>query len=105
MLRVILVLALLAGGCTKPLAADASGEDVYTARCASCHGDRLQGGGGVLSPRGPGLGPGSVAAGRSDDYYLQTIRNGNGRMPPVRGLTEQQIDRVISFIRRVQGGA
>ncbi len=78
--------------------------EIYAATCAACHGADLEGGGGFLNPRGPSLGPGSAAAGRSDDYYTQTITRGQGRMPPVRTLSDQQIALVISYIRSVQEG-
>ncbi|MFQ5966017.1 MAG: c-type cytochrome [Acidimicrobiia bacterium] len=99
------VFVLLAAACgSPPLSPDASGEEVYAGRCAGCHGDDLEGGGGFTNPRGPSLGPGSQSADRSDAYYVQTITRGQGRMPPVRGLTDAQIERVIAYIRSVQSG-
>ena len=96
--------AMLWSGCGEPLPDDASGEEVYRATCAQCHGDELQGGGGLLSPDGPPLGPGSAAAGQPDEFYIQTITRGSGRMPAVRVLNEVQIERVITYIRERQEG-
>lgn len=96
-LGVALMLVLTA--CQEPLSTEASGEVVYRVGCASCHGADLEGG------RGPALDAGSEAADRGDAYYLQTITRGNGRMPAVRGFTEEQIERVIGYIRTRQGGS
>lgn len=99
----IALLLLAAASCSRPLAPDASGEEIYAARCASCHGADLRGGG-LLNPNAPSLGPGSEAAARSDAFYVQTITRGQGRMPAVRGLTPEQVERVIGYVRSVQEG-
>ena len=102
LLAFCLVAAVACG--EAPLSPDATGDEIYRARCASCHGRDLEGGGGLFNPRGPALGPGSPAADRSDSYYVQTIIRGQGRMPAVRGLTDDQIERVVAYIRSVQAG-
>lgn len=89
--------ALVAGGCTlgSP-AGDATGEEIYVQLCARCHGVDLEGG------VGPGLGPGSNAA-IEDHFYLEfTIRNGRGRMPSFSSLDDDQIERLIRYLREVQ---
>ncbi len=97
--RVIVVVLLLTltgcsfGGPTE----DASGEEIYAELCARCHGADL--GGGVA----PALGPGSNSAGETDEYLEFTIINGRGRMPSFPSLDQQQVDRLIAYIREVEG--
>jgi cytochrome c551 len=76
---------------------DASGEEIYAQLCANCHGADL--GGGV----GPSLETGSNAAAESDEFIAFTVSNGRGRMPSFPSLDEQQIDRLVAYIREVQG--
>lgn len=76
---------------------DATGEEIYLQLCAGCHDEDLEGG------VGPDLGPGSNAA-REDDEYLEfTITNGRGRMPSFASLDEIQLERLIAYVREVQG--
>lgn len=109
-----IVLAVLLGGCAQNnqtaetsglLAVNADGATVYQARCASCHGFDLRG-----SDNGPSqlsivYEPGH----HGDDSYRSAIRNGVGQhhwafgnMPAVPDITDEQIERVIIFIRTQQ---
>lgn len=47
---------------------------IFDQSCASCHGDKLQGG------MGPGLT--KIGSTLSKDEILNTIKNGKGQMPP-----------------------
>lgn len=76
---------------------DATGEAIYAELCAGCHDSDLTG------LVGPPLGPGSNAAGEDDEYFEFTIRNGRGRMPSFPSLDDAQLDRLIDYIREVQG--
>jgi mono/diheme cytochrome c family protein len=98
MKRCLLALLLMVAACSEPIDSDATGEAIFVANCAACHGSGLAGG------VGPALGPGSHAAEQSDEYLVTTITNGRGsRMPSFRAtLTEQQILDVVSYIRQVQ---
>jgi mono/diheme cytochrome c family protein len=78
---------------------DATGEEIYAQLCSNCHGDDLGGG------LGPPLGPGSNAAGESDEFIEFTIVNGRGRMPSFSSsLDAEQLDRLVEHIRGEQGG-
>jgi mono/diheme cytochrome c family protein len=77
---------------------DATGEEIYAQLCARCHGADLSGG--VAPP----LGSDSNAATEHDEYLEFTVSNGRGRMPSFPSLSEQQIDRLVGYIREVQGG-
>ncbi len=81
------------------------GAAIYASSCASCHGTDLRG-----TDRGPShlsivYEPGH----HGDDSFRAAIRNGApqhhwdfGPMPPVDGLTVEDEDAVIAYIRTVQ---
>ncbi len=94
----VLSLALMGlSACTSSPPADAGGEEIYRQICASCHGVDL--GGGV----GPALGSGSTSAREGDDFLHLAITRGKGRMPSFGNtLSEEQVERLIEYIRRAQ---
>src|SRR5262245_13480788 len=71
------------------------GRRVYDQTCASCHAPAGRG------DRGPALDAGSFANGNEDGDLFHTIREGiaGSQMPPFRGLTDQQVWQVVSYIR------
>lgn len=87
------------------LAPDADGATIYQARCASCHGEDL---------RGTDKGPSQLSIvyepnHHGDDSYRSAITNGApqhhwgfGNMPAVEDISEDQIERVIVYIRTQQ---
>lgn len=81
---------------TNILANNDSGEQLYQQHCSACHGSNGSGGVGVP------LALPDFQASVSDDYLRETIRLGRpGRiMPPFPSLTDDQIDRVIGYIRQ-----
>lgn len=98
------------------------GQAVYEANCAACHG--LGGGGdgpvsGIRYPDrrydaypepvrtgGPfaGVFPLSAAAGRSDGYIYNVIRNGAGRMPNYRRIPDLDRWHLVNYVRYLQRG-
>ena len=77
----------------------ASGEELYDASCAACHGTNLEGG------AGPPLDRTSDAAELSDARYVLRISDGRGSMPAFSDqLTSDEIDEIIAYIRDEQGG-
>lgn len=97
-----LVVLVMAGmsvlACVDRPAADAGGSEIYLQLCSNCHGDRLQG------RVGPALGPGSNAAGQTDEFLEIAITEGRGRMPSFAStLSEGQVDRLIGYLRQAQG--
>lgn len=97
LLLTALLLATLSACVGRP-AEEATGEEIYLRLCASCHGDSLQG------ALGPSLGTGSNAASQPDDFLTATISLGRGRMPSFQSsLTEDQVARLVGFIRQEQG--
>lgn len=78
---------------------EADGREIYIETCARCHAADLSGG------MGPALGPDSNAAAQSDEYLITTVTDGRGRMPSFRQtLSGEQIERVVDYLRAVQGG-
>lgn len=94
---IVAVLGLAA--CTRDLAQNASGREVYDAVCARCHGGSLEG------RLGPALDAGSEAASKPDELYRTAIAAGIGSMPSFGStLSEAQIEAVIDYMRAVQSG-
>lgn len=94
----IVFVALMVAGCNLGgPEEDATGEEIYVQLCARCHGADLSGG------VGPALGPETNAALEDDEYLEFTILNGRGRMPSFDSLDPAQIDRLVAYIREVQG--
>src|SRR5436190_14681539 len=84
-------------------AAAIEGQGVFAAACQSCHGPAGQGD----RERGtPVLASPSLPHGNEDADLFATIRNGiaGTQMPPFRRLTDEQIWKIISYIRSLQGG-
>jgi len=87
------LLTLTISACSSEEQAQYStGEEVYQARCSSCHG-------GDLSGRvGPALNAESSAASMPDSYWVQTITKGKGSMPAQR-LNDEEVSLVIEYIK------
>ncbi|MGA2277072.1 MAG: cytochrome c [Terracidiphilus sp.] len=94
---------LLAASFAMPALAQTSGEAVYKAKCALCHGaDGL-----ANTPAAKSMkmlsfkDPSMLKA--SDARFALTTRNGEGKMPAYNGkLTDAQIKDVIAYIRTLQ---
>lgn len=81
------------------------GASLYAQACARCHGTDLKG-----TDQGPPfLHAFYVPGHHADEAFLIAIRRGArahhwnfGDMPPVEGLTDQQAQSIIAFIRETQ---
>lgn len=95
-----LALTVLVGtACVDRPAADATGREIYLDVCARCHAADLSGG------IGPALGTKSNAARQPDEFLVEAITSGRGRMPSFeQSLSEDQILRVVEYLRSSQGG-
>ncbi len=74
---------------------DPTGEEIYLARCAACHGDNLEG------KVGPKIGMDSSAWSMPNSYWIQTITMGKGSMPG-QTLTDEEVYLIIEYIREGQ---
>ena len=82
----------------------AEGKEVYTAKCAACHGANGEGKAAIAKmynvPQAP-LASKEVQA-KTDDQLKQIILKGQGKMKPVAGVTEKQAADVVAFLRTLK---
>lgn len=108
LLSVVFGAACAGGGESGPVTApstDLDGAALYEANCASCHGADL---------RGTDKGPSHLSIvyepnHHPDDAFRSAIRNGAaqhhwdfGDMPPIEGLTDDEVEAIITFVRAEQ---
>lgn len=111
-LAVALALGVAACGSDDQTSADSGddpvhvlGAEVYQQSCASCHGEDLRG-----TDRGPShLSIVYEPNHHPDDSFRSAIANGArqhhwpfGDMPPVEGLSDDEVEAVIAFVRSEQ---
>lgn len=95
----MLLLVVVTACSTGQPAETATGREIYTQLCSSCHGGSLEG------RVGPPLGPGSNAAEQPDEFLEVTISNGRGRMPSFSStLDQRQLTLLIEYLREEQRG-
>jgi alcohol dehydrogenase (cytochrome c) len=82
----------------------ADGQRIYDGTCQTCHGAA---GAGDASRGGPPLNTGRLKQGDSDADLFRTIRQGvqGTQMPPFKGLRDEQIWQLVSYLRSLQGSA
>jgi len=93
----VMALAIHAAG-----AGDASaGKAVYSNKCMICHGANGEGATGYA--KAMGLEPARLSSDRvqkkTDAELKKIILEGSGKMKPLKGLTEIDIDNVIAYVR------
>jgi mono/diheme cytochrome c family protein len=97
--RLIAVLLLASGqllvGCGET---STDGPTLYARMCASCHSRDLSGG------VGPALGRGSEAATQTESELLTVIQFGTRGMPSASGLSDEQLDAIVAYLRQEQAG-
>lgn len=111
MVIVIVVAVVLSGGDSpEPIEPGspeqlAAGKEVFLQNCATCHGDELQGG--LAGP--PLIDEIYEPSHHPDSAIRAAIANGVtphhwnfAGMPPIRGLSEDDVEAVIAYIRDVQ---
>jgi mono/diheme cytochrome c family protein len=89
---------LLAGG--DP----AAGKAVYDKKCATCHGKDGAGNekmGAMLKVEFRALGSKDVQA-KKDEELRKDIVEGTGKMKPVKGMTDAEIENVIAYVRSMK---
>ena len=82
-----------------------AGKQVFNANCSACHGSDVMG-----SAAGPPLIDRIYEPGHHADFSIRNaVRNGVpkhhwwfGNMPPVAGITDQQVEQLICYIRELQ---
>lgn len=97
----------VAGGChrSEPKSDLERGREVFAKSCAGCHGPHGSGGqrAGFDRPP-PDLSDAEFQRSRTDAELLSVVRNGRGQMPAFsRSLRDQDIRRVVSYLRTLPG--
>jgi len=78
-----------------------AGKAVYTKSCGSCHGPNGEGKDAIakmFKAEMKPLGSKEVQA-KSDADLKKVITDGSGKMKPVKGLSDKDLDNVIAFVR------
>ena len=105
---VAMAMTAACGGSSNSASSPAAGLDgaaLYSASCASCHGADLSG-----TNKGPShLSIVYEPNHHPDEAFRSAIRNGAaqhhwdfGDMPPVEGLTDDEVDAIIALVRAEQ---
>ncbi|HKQ72578.1 MAG TPA: cytochrome c [Blastocatellia bacterium] len=87
-------------------AAAVAGKTLYAVNCASCHGDDGKGEGDFaasLPTKPSNLTAENVVSATDGKIFLVikngTMRDGKVTMPPARGVTDEQIWQIVSYVR------
>ena len=82
----------------------ADGKELYTTKCAACHGPNGEGKAAIakmFNVTMPALSSKEVQA-MSDADLKKVITAGKGKMKPVAGITEAQAGDIVAFIRTLK---
>ena len=80
------------------------GKEVYTAKCAPCHGPNGEGKAAIAKMYNvtlPPLASKEVQA-KTDNQLKQVMLKGQGKMKPVSSITEKQAADVVAFVRTLK---
>jgi cytochrome c5 len=83
----------------------AKGKQVYDAKCKMCHGPEGEGNPTIakmFKVKMMHLGSKEVQS-KTDAELKKDITQGYKKMPPVKGLSSEQVDDVIAFVRTLKG--
>lgn len=86
---------------TDMAAAAIAGRALYQANCALCHGNTGAGdglAGESFNPKPTRLDEGDVVKDPDGEIFL-ALKNGKGKMPAMKKLTDEQIWQVVAFVR------
>lgn len=80
------------------------GKEVYTAKCAPCHGANGEGKAAIAKMYNVTQAPlaSKEVQAKTDDQLKGIILKGQGKMKPVSGVTEKQAADVVAFIRTLK---
>ena len=103
--QILAILALLALGVASASAADSSaGKGVFDKKCKTCHGATGEGNPGMAKALKADIKPLSSPEiqSKSDADLKQTITQGKGKMKPVAGLSDSDIENVIAYVHTLK---
>jgi mono/diheme cytochrome c family protein len=100
---IIATLALVASSGLSWAAAP-EGKEVYTAKCAPCHGANGEGKAAMAKMYNVTQAPlaSKEVQAKTDDELKQVSLKGQGKMKPVAGVTEKQAADVVAFVRTLK---
>ena len=80
------------------------GKEIYTAKCAPCHGANGEGKAAIAKMYNVTQAPlaSKEVQARTDEELKQVILKGQGKMKPVAGVTEKQAADVVAFVRTLK---
>ncbi len=99
--------AVIAGALlvTSAWAADAgAGKDIYLKKCKACHAEDGHGNEGMAKVLKTTITPldSDAVQGKSDADLKMVITQGKGKMKPVTGLSDAEVDNVIAYVRTLK---
>ena len=86
-------------------AAAVAGKKHYQANCTLCHGDEGKGDGAAadaFDTKPTPLNTGDVVKDPDGELFL-AVKNGKGKMPAAKKMTDEQIWQVIAYVRTLAG--
>jgi mono/diheme cytochrome c family protein len=91
-------------GCGLLSAGAPEGKTVFTAKCQPCHGPNGEGKAAIAKMYSVEMHPlaSKEIQSKSDADFKKTITAGHGKMKPVSGLSDKQIEDVIAFVRTLK---
>lgn len=101
-MKIIAVVFLAA--CGVAFAGAPEGKTVFEAKCQACHGPKGEGKAAIAKMFNVEMHPFSSqeVQSKSDAEIKKIITNGNGKMKPITGLSDKQIEDVIAFVRTLK---
>lgn len=85
--------------CGLTFAGATEGKAVYTSKCASCHGPNGEGKDAIakmMKVEMKQLGP------QSEAEIKEAVTKGKGKMRPVAGLSDKQVDDVAEYVKTLK---
>ena len=82
----------------------AEGKDLFTAKCAACHGPNGEGKAAIAKMYNVTQAPlaSKEVQAKTDAQLQAVILKGQGKMKPVAGVTEKQAADVVAFVRTLK---
>src|ERR1035438_7872658 len=82
----------------------AEGKEVFTAKCQPCHGANGEGKAAIAKMYNVTMRPlgSKEVQARTDADIKKIVTTGNGKMKPVAGLADKQVDDVIAYVRTIK---
>ena len=104
MKKTIIVTMTLIASAGLSWAGAPEGKEVYTAKCAPCHGANGEGKAAIAKMYNVVQAPlaSKEVQAKTDVQLQQVILKGQGKMKPVSGVTDKQAADVVAFVRTLK---